>query len=70
MDAQTEQLVNFLQEELHISADRTHQVLAECPNPRRLPVILWQNKLVTLGQLDGVLAWFAGYIGQMPNGVV
>ncbi len=70
MDSQTAQLALFLQEELHISADRTSQVLAQCPNPRRLPVILWQKKLMTLAQLDGVLAWLEGYVGRIaywPN---
>jgi hypothetical protein len=57
LEAQTAQLIQFLRDELHISTDSIHQIVAQCQNLNRLPVILWQQKLVTLTQLDRVCDW-------------
>ncbi|MDX2228727.1 MAG: DUF2949 domain-containing protein [Leptolyngbyaceae cyanobacterium bins.349] len=64
MEAQTAELVRFLRHELHISADSTRQVVEQCKNLKRLPVILWQRKLVTLAQLDQVCHWLEGVVTQ------
>lgn len=64
MDPRTVQLTQFLKEELAVPADSIPQVLEQCKNLNRLPVILWQKKLVTLAQLDRVLVWLEGFVTQ------
>lgn len=64
MDPRTAQLTQFLKEELAVPADSIPQVLEQCKNLNRLPVILWQKKLVTLAQLDRVLVWLEGFVTQ------
>jgi hypothetical protein len=52
------QLKHFLKEELAIPADSIPLVLQHCAKaPHRLPVVLWQHRLVTLSQLDRIFAW-------------
>jgi hypothetical protein len=54
---QTQQLVGFLQDELAVPSEVIPSILQKCQNLNRLPVILWQSKLVTLAELDRVLHW-------------
>lgn len=59
---ETNQLVRFLQEDLLIPSDSIPLVLQSCEQtPNRLPVILWQHKLVKLSQLDQIFNWLEGY---------
>lgn len=65
MDSKTAQLVWFLQEELAVPADLIPQVVEQCKNLNRLPVVLWQKKLVTLAQLDRLFSWLEGQIPRV-----
>lgn len=65
MDARTAQLTWFLREELAVPADLIPQVLEQCKNLNRLPVVLWQRKLVTLAQLDRLFSWLEGQIPRV-----
>ncbi len=65
MDAKKAQLTHFLQEELELSEDAVQLVLGQCKSLKRLPVILWQQKLVSFGQLDRLLAWLEGHMTRV-----
>lgn len=60
MTIQTHQLIRFLKEDLAIPAEAIPVVLQKCQNLNRLPVILWQHKLVTIAELDQVFHWLEG----------
>jgi hypothetical protein len=64
MDTKINQLIHFLQEELSIPAHRIPFILQQCKNPNRLPVVLWQQKLITLGQLDRLFNWLERYLAS------
>ncbi|MBL1178609.1 DUF2949 domain-containing protein [Pantanalinema sp. GBBB05] len=54
------QLKDFLKEELAIPADSIPLVLQHCAKtPHRLPVVLWQHRLITLSQLDRIFTWLS-----------
>jgi hypothetical protein len=57
MTIQTHQLTRFLKEDLAVPAEIIPVVLQKCQNLNRLPVILWQHKLVTIAELDRVFQW-------------
>lgn len=61
MEAQKTQLAQFLKNELEIPEDAIPVVLEQCKNMKRLPVILWQQKLLSVAQLDRLFAWLEGY---------
>lgn len=62
METQPKPLISFLQQDLAIPAQSIPAVLQFCEHtPNRLPVILWQNKLVTMSQLDQIFAWLEQY---------
>jgi len=65
MDLRTAQLTQFLKEELAVPADSIPQVLEQCKNLNRLPVVLWQKKLVTLAQLDRLFIWLERFSTQV-----
>jgi len=48
MESRTKQLIGFLQGELAIPSDKIPDIIQQCQNLNRLPVILWQQKLVTI----------------------
>lgn len=62
MENRTKQLIGFLQEELAISSDKIPGIIQQCQNLNRLPVVLWQQKLITIHQLDRVFKWLEGFI--------
>lgn len=54
------QLINFLQEELAVSAASMSLALRRCEQESgSLPIILWQYGLISLEQLDQVFDWLA-----------
>ncbi len=57
MTTHKHQLIRFLQDELAIPAEVIPTILQKCQNLNRLPVVLWQHKLVTIAQLDRVFQW-------------
>jgi hypothetical protein len=61
MEARTNQMIAFLQEDLAISTDAIRLALQRCEHsPTLLPMILWQYGLVTLAQLDRIFDWLEG----------
>lgn len=65
METQPKPLISFLQQDLAIPPHSIPTVLQFCEQtPNRLPVILWQNKLVNLSQLDQIFAWLEQYQGS------
>lgn len=60
MTIQTHQLTRFLQDDLAVPAEVIPIILQKCQNLNRLPVILWQHKLVTIAELDRVFHWLEG----------
>lgn len=58
MSISTTSLISFLQTELAIPGDAIPSVVQACEaTPDRLPVVLWQQRLVTLSQLDTIFNW-------------
>nr|WP_290226097.1 DUF2949 domain-containing protein [Trichocoleus desertorum] len=54
------QLVNFLQEELSVSAASMALALRRCEQQSgSLPIILWQYGFISLEQLEQVFDWLA-----------
>ena len=64
MESRTKQLIGFLQGELAIPSDKIPDIIQQCQNLNRLPVILWQQKLVTIPQLERVFKWLEGFISS------
>jgi hypothetical protein len=64
MDIPKSLLVHFLQDELHLPEDVIPRVLQLCKQPNRLAIVLWQQRLVTLAQLDQVFCWLEPYSHQ------
>ncbi|MBM0743642.1 DUF2949 domain-containing protein [Phormidium sp. CLA17] len=62
MEGPTKQLIGFLQEELAIPSDKIPGIVQQCQNLNRLPVVLWQQKLVTITQLECLLKWLEGFL--------
>lgn len=62
MESKTKQLIGFLQEELAIPPDKIPDIIQQCQNLNRLPVVLWQQKLITINQLDRVFKWLEGFM--------
>lgn len=60
MTIQKHQLIRFLQEDLAVPTEIIPVILPKCQNLNRLPVILWQYKLVTIADLDRVFQWIEG----------
>lgn len=55
-------LINFLQAELSIPVETIPGVLEQCGSRLdRLPVVLWQQRLVNLSQLDRLFVWLDWY---------
>jgi len=53
-----EQLINFLQSDLEVSADAISLAQkTETIEPHTLPIILWQYGLLSTHQLDYVFDW-------------
>lgn len=65
MEAKKSQLTHFLQEELQLSDDAVQMVLGQCKTLKRLPVILWQEKLVSFSQLDRLFDWLEGHLTRV-----
>lgn len=61
MTTQKNQLIDFLQDDLAVPAETIPVILQKCQNLNRLPVILWQHKLVTIAELDRVFQWLEGH---------
>jgi Protein of unknown function (DUF2949) len=52
------QLIEFLQQELSISAEEIGLVIRRQETPlRQLPIQLWQSGLMTIQQLEQVFDW-------------
>jgi Protein of unknown function (DUF2949) len=52
------QLIEFLQQELSVSAEEIGLVLRRQEAPMtQLPILLWQDGLITLQQLDRIFDW-------------
>ena len=52
------QLIEFLQQELSVSANEIDLVLRrQEPLRTQLPIMLWQYGLITLQQLDKIFDW-------------
>lgn len=67
MLSSTQQLIHFLQEELAIPTESIDVILQQCEQiPQRLPVVLWQQRLIGLGQVDRLLLWLENYILSTP----
>ncbi|MCY7393246.1 MAG: DUF2949 domain-containing protein [Leptolyngbyaceae cyanobacterium CAN_BIN12] len=64
MESRTKQLVGFLQEESSIPSDKIPGIIQQCQNLNRLPVILWQQKLITMPQLDRVFKWLKSFMAS------
>lgn len=64
MESRTKQLVGFLQEELSIPSEKIPDIIQQCQNLNRLPVILWQQKLITMTQLDWVFKWLESFMAS------
>ncbi len=60
MTIQKHRLIRFLQEDLAVPTEIIPVILPKCQNLNRLPVILWQHKLVTIAELDRVFQWIEG----------
>ncbi len=60
MTIQKHQLIRFLQDDLAVPTEIIPVILSKCQNLNRLPVILWQYKLVTIAELDRVFQWIEG----------
>jgi Protein of unknown function (DUF2949) len=57
------QVVNFLRQNLNLSADSVQLALKQSQSDySSLPIILWQYGLVSLPELDQVYDWFESYI--------
>jgi hypothetical protein len=60
----TEKFIQFLQQEVGISLAELDLAQRHLQgNPDRLPMILWQYGLISLGQLDQIFDWLVGYTG-------
>lgn len=58
----TNELVVFLQEDLAVPVGSIPTVLKGCEQvPHRLPVVLWQSKLIRLSQLDQLFTWMIAH---------
>lgn len=64
MESRTKQLIGFLQEELAIPSEQIPGIVQQCQNLNRLPVILWQQKLITIPQLERVFKWLEGFLAS------
>jgi Protein of unknown function (DUF2949) len=61
LSAHLTKLIQFLQEDLAISASSMSVALKHVEhNPGPLPMILWQYGLVTIEQLDRIYDWMEG----------
>jgi Protein of unknown function (DUF2949) len=57
------QVVNFLCQNLNLSADSVQLALKQSQSDYSvLPIVLWQYGLVSLPELDQVYDWFESYI--------
>ncbi len=64
------QLINFLQEELEISAAAIALALRQAePDLSQLPMILWQYGLVTLSELERVFDWLESSVPMLDSQV-
>lgn len=64
MNSKVSRLTHFLQEELEVPGDLIPRILEQCKTPERLPVILWQQKLVNFTQLELLLTWLERYLTE------
>lgn len=64
MNSQTSCITRFLREELAIPGDIIPRILEQSKKPSRLPVILWQERLVNLTQLDLLITWLERYLTE------
>lgn len=51
-------LVDFLQQQMGISAASTRLALAQSQAAHLLPIVLWQENLLSLEQLEQVFDWW------------
>jgi hypothetical protein len=62
MTTSTHELISFLREDLSIPVGSIPIILKECEQaPHRLPVVLWQSKLIRLSQLDHLFTWMIAH---------
>jgi hypothetical protein len=62
MEAKTNRLITFLQEDLGLPTEAIALGLQQCDQSLNLlPMVLWQYGLVTLGQLDRIFDWLEAY---------
>jgi Protein of unknown function (DUF2949) len=60
---QVAQFMRFLQDELHIPSASLQKALNHPEQtPSLLPMILWQDGLVTLRQLERMFDWMEGHL--------
>lgn len=64
MENRTKQLTRFLHEELAIPPNKIPDIVLQCQSLDRLPIVLWQQKLITMPQLDRVFKWLEGFIAS------
>ncbi len=62
-----EGLVQFLQDELHLSKADLALALKHPESGHNLPTILWQYGAITTQQLDRVFDWLEGWMS--PEGI-
>ncbi|PSB48380.1 DUF2949 domain-containing protein [Cyanosarcina cf. burmensis CCALA 770] len=53
------QLVDFLQQQIGISAASIRLALAQSQATHLLPIVLWQENLLSLEQLEQVFDWWS-----------
>jgi len=60
MDNSLSHITRFLKDELQIPDERIPLILQQCgATLHRLPVILWQQRLMNLSQIDDLCEWLA-----------
>jgi hypothetical protein len=64
MKAISNQLTQFLQHDLAIPMESISSVMDQCPHPNRLIIGLWQQRLMTLAQLDRLLGWLENHSSE------
>ncbi|HIK18715.1 MAG TPA: DUF2949 domain-containing protein [Leptolyngbyaceae cyanobacterium M33_DOE_097] len=60
MDNSLSHIARFLRDELQIPDERIPSILQQCgATLHRLPVVLWQQRLMSLSQIDYLCEWLA-----------
>jgi len=67
MDNSLSHITRFLRDELQIPDERIPAVLQQCDKAlHRLPVVLWQQRLMSLSQIDYLCEWLAQQTSDSP----